>query len=65
MWEGLAMMIKFKLPKGRWTPLEVGSRLELQQLQNGVLRGAKVRITNPDQPNTALHNKPMQRICGV
>ena len=59
------MQIKFKLPKGRWTPLEVGSRLELQQLQAGVLKGAKVRITNPDTPNTSLQNRPMQNICGV
>lgn len=59
------MLIKFKLPKGRWTPLEVGSRLELEQLRRSWLKDAQVRITNPDTPNTSLQNRPMQNICGV
>lgn len=58
------MMIKFKLPKGKWTPLEVGSRLELNQMRNGILKNAQVKIMQPDTPNTSLQNKPLQAICG-
>ena len=40
-------------------------RAELNQYLEGILKGCRVKILNPEQPKTRLKNLPMQKACGV
>jgi len=56
---------KHKQKLGDKQVMEFTNRAELMEYRNGILKGARIRILEPESGKTRLKNPMMQHICGV
>lgn len=56
---------KRKQKLGKPEVMTFQNRVEMNQYLDGFLKDCRVRILEPEAPNTKLKNPMMQHICGV
>lgn len=56
---------KRKQKLGKPEVMTFANRAEMHQYLDGILKGCRVKLLEPEAPNTKLKNPMMQHICGV